>query len=63
MELCQTMLLIVTILVFMIKLLDNIYWDRFNAIEENKERTNTNIDLSSISKEELEKELAHRAKK
>ena len=46
-----------------LKVLDNIYWDRFNAIEENKERTNTNIDLSSISKEELEKELARRAKK
>lgn len=46
-----------------LKVLDNIYWDRFNAIEENKERTNTTVDLSGISKEELEKELARRAKK
>lgn len=46
-----------------LKVLDNIYWDRFNAIEENKERTNTNIDLSSISKEDLKAELARRAKK
>lgn len=46
-----------------LKLLDNIYWDRFNAIEENKERTNTTVDLSGISKEDLEKELARRANK
>lgn len=46
-----------------LKVLDNIYWDRFNAIEENKERTNTTVDLSGISKEDLEKELAHRANK
>lgn len=46
-----------------LKVLDNIYWDRFNAIEENKERTNTTVDLSGISKEELEKEFARRAKK
>lgn len=46
-----------------LKVLDNIYWDRFNAIEENKERTNTNIDLSSISEEDLKAELACRAKK
>lgn len=46
-----------------LKVLDNIYWDRFNAIEENKERTNTTVDLSGISKEDLEKELARRAKK
>lgn len=46
-----------------LKVLDNIYWDRFNAIEENKERTNTNIDLSSISEEDLKAELARRAKK
>lgn len=46
-----------------LKVLENIYWDRFIALEENKERTNTNIDLSGISKEELEKELARRAKK
>ena len=46
-----------------LKVLDNIYWDRFNTIEENKEKTDTNVDLSGISKEELEKELARRAKK
>lgn len=46
-----------------LKVLENIYWDRFIALEENKERTDTNIDLSGISKEELEKELARRAKK
>lgn len=46
-----------------LKILDNIYWDRFNAIEENKERTNTAVDLSGISKEDLEKELARRANK
>lgn len=46
-----------------LKVLDNIYWDRFNAIEENKERTNTTVDLSGISKEDLKKELARRANK
>lgn len=46
-----------------LKVLDNIYWDRFNAIEENKERTNTTVDPSDISKEDLEKELARRANK
>ena len=46
-----------------LKVLENIYWDRFNAIEENKERTNTTVDLSGISKEDLEKELARRANK
>lgn len=46
-----------------LKVLDNIYWDRFNAIKENKERTNTTVDLSGISKEDLEKELARRANK
>lgn len=46
-----------------LKVLDNIYWDRFNAIEENKERINTIVDLSGISKEDLEKELARRANK
>lgn len=46
-----------------LKILDNIYWDRFNAIEENKERTNTAVDFSGISKEDLEKELARRANK
>lgn len=46
-----------------LKVLDNIYWDRFNAIEEAKERTDTAVDLSGISKEDLEKELARRAKK
>lgn len=46
-----------------LKVLDNIYWDKFNAIEENKERTDTNIDLSGISEEDLKAELARRAKK
>lgn len=46
-----------------LKVLDNIYWDRFDAIEENKERTNTTVDLSGISKEDLEKELARRPNK
>ena len=46
-----------------LKVLENIYWDRFNAIEGNKERTNTTVDLSGISKEDLEKELARRANK
>lgn len=46
-----------------LKVLENIYWDRFIAIEEAKEKTDTNVDLSGISKEELEKELARRAKK
>lgn len=46
-----------------LKVLDNIYWDRVNHLEESKEKTDTNVDLSDISKEELEKELARRAKK
>lgn len=46
-----------------LKVLENIYWDRFIAIEEAKKRTDTNVDLSGISKEELEKELTRRAKK
>lgn len=46
-----------------LKVLENIYWDRFIALEENKERTNTNIDLSGISEEDLKAELARRAKK
>lgn len=46
-----------------LKVLDNIYWDRVNHLEESKEKTDTNVDLSGISKEELEKELARRAKK
>lgn len=46
-----------------LKVLENIYWDRFNNLEEAKEKTDTNVDLSDISKEELEKELARRAKK
>lgn len=46
-----------------LKVLENIYWDRFIALEENKERTDTNIDLSGISKEDLKAELARRAKK
>lgn len=46
-----------------LKVLNNIYWDRFIAIEEAKKRTDTNVDLSGISKEDLEKELARRANK
>lgn len=46
-----------------LKVLENIYWDRFIALEENKERTDTNIDLSGISEEDLKAELARRAKK
>lgn len=46
-----------------LKVLENIYWDRFIAIEEAKKRTDTNVDLSGISKEDLEKELARRANK
>lgn len=46
-----------------LKVLENIYWDRFIALEENKERTDTNIDLSGISEENLKAELARRAKK
>lgn len=46
-----------------LKVLDNIYWDRVNRLEESKEKTDTNVDLSGISKEELEKELARRANK
>lgn len=46
-----------------LKVLENIYWDRFTALEENKERTDTNIDLSDISEEDLKTELARRAKK
>lgn len=46
-----------------LKVLDNIYWDRTNHLEESKEKTNTNVDLSGISKEDLEKELARRANK
>lgn len=45
------------------RVLENIYWDRFIALEENKERTDTNIDLSGISEEDLKAELARRAKK
>lgn len=46
-----------------LKVLENIYWDRFIALEENKERTDTNIDLSGISEEDLKAELARRANK
>ena len=46
-----------------LKVLENIYWDRFIALKENKERTDTNIDLSGISEEDLKAELARRAKK
>lgn len=46
-----------------LKVLENIYWDRFIALEENKERTNTNVDLSGISEEDLKAELVRRAKK
>lgn len=46
-----------------LKVLENIYWDRFIAIEEAKKRTDTNIDLSGISEEDLKAELTRRAKK
>lgn len=46
-----------------LKVLENIYWDRFIALKENKERTDTNIGLSGISEEDLKAELARRAKK
>lgn len=46
-----------------LKVLENIYWDRSIVLEENKERTDTNIDLSGISEEDLKAELARRAKK
>lgn len=46
-----------------LKVLENIYWDKFIALEENKERTDTNVDLSGISEEDLKAELARRAKK
>lgn len=46
-----------------LKVLENIYLDRFIGFEENKERTDTNIDLSGISEEDLKAELARRAKK
>lgn len=46
-----------------LKVLENIYWDRFIALEENKERTDTNVGLSGISEEDLKAELARRAKK
>lgn len=43
-----------------LKVLDNIYWDRFNAIEESKEKK---LNLSVVSDEDLKAELARRAKK
>lgn len=43
-----------------LKTLDGIYYERISNLQE---RTDTNVDLSGISKEELEKELARRAKK
>lgn len=43
-----------------LKTLDGIYYERISNLQE---RTDTNVDLSCISKEELEKELARRAKK
>lgn len=46
-----------------LKVLENIYWDRFIALEENKERTDINIDLSGVFEEDLKAEPARRAKK
>lgn len=43
-----------------LKTLDGIYRERLDSL---REKTNTNVDLSSISKEDLEKELARRANK
>lgn len=46
-----------------LKVLDNIYWDRFNAIEENKERTNTTVTFPVFLKKIWKKELARRVNK
>ena len=43
-----------------LKTLDGIYRERLDSL---REKTNTNVDLSGISKEDLEKELARRANK
>lgn len=43
-----------------LKTLDDIYRERLDSL---REKTNTNVDLSGISKEDLEKELARRANK
>lgn len=43
-----------------LKVLNNIYYERINNSQQN---TDTTVDLSDISKEDLEKELARRAKK
>lgn len=43
-----------------LKVLNNIYYERINNSQQNADTT---VDLSDISKEDLEKELARRAKK
>lgn len=43
-----------------LKVLDNIYWDRTNHLEESKEKK---LNLSVVSDEDLREELARRAKK
>lgn len=43
-----------------LKVLDNIYWDRFNHLEESKEKK---LNLSVVSDDDLREELARRAKK
>lgn len=43
-----------------LKVLDNIYWDRINHLEESKEKK---LNLSVVSDEDLKAELARRAKK
>lgn len=43
-----------------LKVLDNIYYERINNSQQNADTT---VDLSDISKDDLEKELARRAKK
>ena len=43
-----------------LKILDNIYWDRTNHLEESKEKK---LNLSVVSDEDLREELARRAKK
>lgn len=43
-----------------LKVLDNIYWDRINHLEESKEKK---LNLSVVSDEDLKAELARRANK
>lgn len=43
-----------------LKVLDNIYWDRTNHLEESKKKK---LNLSVVSDEDLREELARRAKK